>query len=144
VNCAEVAGSVPACGRRGVCVVKVRGTRPRTGPGADRYNATCGGGAQPATAGGRPGYRGTDTEGGHLTNRWITRWRADEDGPGLDVRLRATWLADCAGALGLATFMHAARDQLTPSGSANPGRRDGAGGEAAVRLPGRPPGAMIR
>ena len=52
---------------------------------------------------------GADPGRRNLTNPLI---RALDGGPGLPrldtSRLRATWLADCAQLLGLATFMHAA------------------------------------
>jgi len=52
---------------------------------------------------------GTQPERGNITNP-LTRSLAGGTGlPVLDTsRLRATWLADCAQLLGLATFMHAA------------------------------------
>ena len=85
----------------------VRGGRPRTVPVLGCYHArllatarfagnalVCGGAA--------PGRR-------NLTNPLIRALDGGSGLPRLDTsRLRATWLADCAEHLGLATFMHAA------------------------------------
>ena len=102
----EVRGTDVAC-RSGGVIVSVRGARPRTVPVLARYHARL------------------------LAAAAVRRDRADlrrrrsgppepdepaDQGPGrrgglprLDTsRLRATWLADCAELLGLATFMHAA------------------------------------
>ena len=56
-----------------------------------------------------PGHR-RHRPGGHNITNPLTRSLADGTGlPPLDTsRLRATWLAQAAGLLGLATFMHAA------------------------------------
>jgi hypothetical protein len=54
------------------------------------------------TGGRDPGRR-------NVTTPLISALAGGADLPRLDTgRLRATWLADCAGLLGLATFMHAA------------------------------------
>jgi integrase len=76
----QVRGTDVAC-RSGGVVVTVRGSRPRTVPVLARYHA-------PLLAAARCAGTGP---------------------PRLDTsRLRVTWLADCAGQLGLATFMAAA------------------------------------
>src|SRR6266568_46906 len=52
---------------------------------------------------------GTDPGRRNLTNPLVTALDGGSGLPRLDTsRLRATWLRDCAGLLGLATFMHAA------------------------------------
>jgi len=52
---------------------------------------------------------GADPGRRNLTSPLITALDGGGGLPRLDTsRLRATWLADCAGLLGLATFMHAA------------------------------------
>ena len=102
----DVRGSDVAC-RSGGVVVTVRGARPRW--------CRC----WPATTPGcwqRPGPPGTalicggaDPGRRNLTNPLITALDGGTGLPRLDTsRLRATWLADCAELLGLATFMHAA------------------------------------
>jgi hypothetical protein len=81
---------------------------------------------------------GADPGRRNITNPLITALNRGGSLPRLDTsRLRATWLADCAEQLGLATFMHAAGDQLLPA-ARRPGRRAGAGrrgrgGQAARR-----------
>ncbi len=57
----------------------------------------------------RPDLRGADPGRRNITNPLITALDGGGGLPRLDTsRLRATWLADCADQLGLATFMHAA------------------------------------
>jgi hypothetical protein len=52
----------------------------------------------------------TDPGRRNVTNPLISTLDGGAGLPRLDTsRLRATWLADCAGLLGLATFMHAAQ-----------------------------------
>jgi integrase len=88
-------------------VVTVRGARARTVPVLDRYHARLLAAAALAGAGLICG--GADPGRRNLTNPVV---RALDGGGGLarldTSRLRATWLADCAEQLGLATFMHAA------------------------------------
>ena len=93
--------------RSGGLVVTVRGRRPRTVPVLSRYHprlraaARCAGSAL-ICGGADPGRR-------NITNPLITALDGGTGLPRLDTsRLRATWLADCADLLGLATFMHAA------------------------------------
>jgi integrase len=99
-------GSDVAC-RAGGVIVTVRGARPRTVPVLARYHARLLAAARFAGTGLVCG--GTDPGRRNLTNPLI---RALDGGTGLPrlegSRLRATWLADCAELLGLATFMHAA------------------------------------
>jgi integrase len=93
--------------RSGGLVVAVRGCRPRTVPVLARYHQPllaaarfAGGGLICGGAG--PGRR-------NLTNPLITALDGGGGLPRLDTsRLRATWLAEAAGLLGLATFMAAA------------------------------------
>jgi hypothetical protein len=93
--------------RSGGVVVAVRGARPRAVPVLARYHerllaAAAFAGTGLVTGGTDPGRRNITTP--------LTRSLAGGDGlPRLDTsRLRATWLADVAQLLGLATFMHAA------------------------------------
>jgi integrase len=102
----DVRGSDVAC-RSGGVVVTVRGTRPRTVPVLARYHAPLLAAAR--SAGDGLVICGTDPGRRNLTNPLITALDGGTGLPRLDTsRLRATWLADCAELLGLATFMHAA------------------------------------
>jgi integrase len=95
-----------AC-RSGGVVVAVRGTRARTVPVLARYHGPLLAAARFAGTGLVCG--GTDPGRRNLTNPLITALDGGSGLPRLDTsRLRATWLADCADQLGLATFMHAA------------------------------------
>jgi integrase len=102
----EVRGSDVTC-RSGGVVVQVRGSRPRAVPVLARYHAPLlaaarFAGARLVCGGAGPGRR-------NLTNPLVAALDGGGGLPRLDTsRLRATWLADCAGQLGLATFMHAA------------------------------------
>ncbi len=102
----EARGTDVAC-RSGGVIVQVRGSRPRTVPVLARYHARLLAAARSAgngliCGGTAPGRR-------NLTNPLITALDGGTGLPRLDTsRLRATWLADCAELLGLATFMHAA------------------------------------
>ena len=94
--------------RSGGLVVQVRGGRaPRAVPVLARYHAPLLSAA--AFAGENFLTGGTEPERGNITNP-LTRSLAGGTGlPALDSsRLRATWLADVAQSLGLATFLHAA------------------------------------
>jgi integrase len=102
----EVRGSDVAC-RSGGVLVSVRGARPRTVPVLSRYHARLL--AAAAFAGSGLVCGGTDPGRRNLTNPLIRALDGGTGLPRLDTsRLRATWLADCAELLGLATFMHAA------------------------------------
>jgi integrase len=93
--------------RSGGVVVAVRGARARTVPALDRYHARLL--AAAAFAGTGLICGGTDPGRRNITNPLITALDGGGGLPRLDTsRLRATWLADCAEQLGLATFMHAA------------------------------------
>jgi len=102
----DVRGTDVAC-RSGGVVVTVRGARPRTVPALGRYHAPLLAAARSAgtaliCGGADPGRR-------NLTNPLVRALDGGTGLPRLDTsRLRATWLADCADLLGLATFMHAA------------------------------------
>jgi hypothetical protein len=102
----EVRGTDVAC-RSGGVLVSVRGARPRTVPVLARYHARLL--AAAASAGTGLICGGTDPGRRNLTNPLIRALDGGGGLPRLDTsRLRATWLADCAELLGLATFMHAA------------------------------------
>ena len=102
----EVRGADVAC-RSGGVLVSVRGARPRTVPVLARYHARLL--AAAAFAGTGLICGGADPGRRNLTNPLIRALDGGGGLPRLDTsRLRATWLADCAELLGLATFMHAA------------------------------------
>jgi integrase len=102
----EVRGTDVAC-RSGGVMVTVRGTRPRTVPVLARYHGPLL--AAAAFAGNALICGGADPGRRNLTNPLITALDGGSGLPRLDTsRLRATWLGDCAEALGLATFMAAA------------------------------------
>jgi hypothetical protein len=95
------------CCRSGGVIVAVRGPRPRTVPVLARYHGPLLASAQ--FAGTSLVTGGTDPDRGNITNPLITSLAGGTGLPRLDTsRLRATWLADCAQILGLATFLHAA------------------------------------
>jgi len=92
--------------RSGGVVVTVRGARPRTVPVLARYHARLL--AAAALAGTGLICGGADPGRRNLTNQLVTALAGGGGLPRLDSsRLRATWLADCAELLGLATFMDA-------------------------------------
>jgi integrase len=93
--------------RSGGVVVMVRGARPRVVPVLARYHARLLAAAR--FAGDGLVLCGTDPGRRNLTNPLIRALDGGSGLPRLDTsRLRATWLADAAELLGLATFMHAA------------------------------------
>jgi integrase len=93
--------------RSGGLVVAVRGPRARTVPVLDRYHARLLAAARFAGTGLICG--GADPGRRNITNPLVAALDGGGGLPRLDTsRLRATWLADCAEHLGLATFMHAA------------------------------------
>jgi hypothetical protein len=95
------------CCRSGGVIVTVRGARPRVVPVLARYHQTLLASAR--FAGEQPVTGGTDPARHNITNPLITALAGGTGLPRLDTsRLRATWLADCARLLGLATFLHAA------------------------------------
>jgi hypothetical protein len=93
--------------RSGGVIAAVRSARPRVVPVLARYHdrllaAAAFAGTGLICGGADPGRR-------NITNPLITALDGGTGLPRLDTsRLRATWLADCAELLGLATFMHAA------------------------------------
>jgi integrase len=102
----DVRGTDVAC-RSGGVIVSVRGARPRTVPVLSRYHFRLLAAARFAGSGLVCG--GIDPGRRNLTNPLIRALDGGTGLPRLDTsRLRATWLADCAELLGLATFMHAA------------------------------------
>jgi integrase len=93
--------------RSGGVIVDVRGRGPRTVPVLARYHDVLL--ASAAFAGTGLVTGGTDPDRGNITNPVVAALAGGTGLPRLDTsRLRATWLADCAERLGLATFLHAA------------------------------------
>ena len=93
--------------RSGGVVVQVRGPRGRVVPVLARYHAPLLAAARSAGDGLVVG--GADPGRRNLTNPPVAALDGGAGLPRLDTsRLRATWLAEVAGLLGLATFMHAA------------------------------------
>ncbi len=93
--------------RSGGIVVTVRGARPRAVPVLARYHARLLAAAQ--FAGSALICGGADPGRRNITNPLIIALDGGTGLPRLDTsRLRATWLAEAAGLLGLATFMRAA------------------------------------
>jgi len=102
----EVRGAGIAC-RSGGVLVQVKGPRARVVPVLARDHGRLLAAARSAGNGLICG--GADPGRRNLTNPLITALDGGTGLPRLDTsRLRATWLADCAELLGLATFMHAA------------------------------------
>jgi integrase len=102
----DARGADVAC-RSGGVVVTVRGARPRTVPVLARYHARLLAAARSAGNGLICG--GADPGRRNITTPLITALDGGSGLPRLDTsRLRATWLAEAADLLGLATFMHAA------------------------------------
>jgi integrase len=102
----DVRGTDVAC-RSGGVIVQVRGLRARAVPVLARYQDRLL--AAAASAGSALVCGGTETGRRNITNPLVTALDGGTGLPRLDTsRLRATWLADCGDALGLATFMHAA------------------------------------
>ena len=102
----DVRGTDVTC-RSGGVIVTVRGTRPRAVPVLARYHDRLL--AAAASAGTGLICGGTDPGRRNITTPLIRSLAGGTGLPRLDTsRLRATWLADVADLLGLATFMHAA------------------------------------
>ena len=102
----DARGTDVAC-RSGGVVVQVRGRRARVVPVLARYHDGLLAAARHAGTGLICG--GADPGRRNLTTPLVTAMDGGAGLPRLDTsRLRATWLADCAEALGLATFMRAA------------------------------------
>ncbi len=135
----EVRGTDVACRSGGVIVI-VRGARPRTVPVLARYHARLLAAARFAGNGLVCG--GADPGRRNLTSPLIRALDGGSGLPRLDTsRLRATWLAEVAGLLGLATFMRAAGIScsqrlgdlaagLEPAGEAEAVRLLGAAGQS--------------
>jgi integrase len=103
----DVRGGDVACRSGGVLVTVRGGSRPRAVPVLARYHARLLAAAEFAGTGLICG--GADPGRRNITNPLIAALDGGGGLPRLDTsRLRATWLADCADLLGLATFMHAA------------------------------------
>ena len=95
------------CCRSGGVVVDVRGARPRVVPVLARYHGRLL--ASAGFAAGRLVTGGRDPARRNVTTPLVSALAGGTGLPRLDTsRLRATWLADCAQLLGLATFMQAA------------------------------------
>ncbi|HEV3289971.1 MAG TPA: hypothetical protein VG123_13335 [Streptosporangiaceae bacterium] len=93
--------------RSGGVIVTVRGARPRAVPVLARYHDRLL--AAAASAGTGLICGGTDPGRRNITTPLIRSLAGGTGLPRLDTsRLRATWLADAAQLIGLATFMHAA------------------------------------
>jgi integrase len=102
----QVRGNDITC-RSGGVLVQVRGARPRAVPVLARYHEILLAAAE--FAGESLVTGGTDPGRHNITNPLITALAGGTGLPRLDTsRLRATWLADCAQLLGLATFLQAA------------------------------------
>ena len=102
----DARGTDVAC-RSGGVVIDVRGRRPRTVPALARYHTPLLAAARFAGSGLICG--GAETGRRNLTNPLVTALDSGGGLPRLDTsRLRATWLAEAAELLGLATFMAAA------------------------------------
>ena len=102
----DARGTDVAC-RSGGVVVQVRGDRARVVPVLARYQSRLLAAARFAGSGLVCG--GADPGRRNLTHPLVAALDGGGGLPRLDTsRLRATWLADCAELLGLATFMHAA------------------------------------
>jgi len=102
----DVRGTDVAC-RSGGVVVQVRGRQPRVAPVPAVYHARLLEAAR--FAGNALICGGADPSRRNITNPLIAALDGGGGLPRLDTsRLRATWLADCAELLGLATFMRAA------------------------------------
>jgi hypothetical protein len=95
------------CRRSGGVLVQVRSARLRVVPVLARYHGPLLESAQ--FAGEHLVTGGTDPDRGNITNPLVTALAGGTGLARLDTsRLRATWLADCAQLIGLATFMNAA------------------------------------
>jgi integrase len=135
----DVRGADVAC-RSGGVIVQVKGRQPRAVPVLAGYHARLLEAAR--FAGNALVCGGADPGRRNITSPLIAALDGGSGLPRLDAsRLRATWLADCAGLLGLATFMAAAGISCSQRlGDLVAGLGPGGEGEA-VRLLGaaRPP-----
>ena len=121
--------------RSGGVIVQVTGRRPRAVPVLPRYHGRLLAAARFAGTGLVTG--GTDPGRRNLTNPLIRALDGGTGLPRLDTsRLRATWLAEVAELLGLATFMHAAGISCSQRPGDLVAGLEPAGEAAAVALPG--------
>jgi integrase len=121
--------------RSGGVVVTVRGARPRAVPVLARYHEPLVAAAR--FAGNSLICGGTDPGRRNLTNPLIIALDGGTGLPRLDTsRLRATWLAEAAELLGLATFMAAAGISCSQRLGDLVAGLEPAGEAEAVRLPG--------
>jgi integrase len=128
----DVRGSDVAC-RSGGVLVQVRGPRARAVPALDRYHARLLAAARFAGSGLICG--GFDPGRRNLANPVVRALDGGGGLPRLDTsRLRATWLAECADQLGLATFMRAAGISCSQRLGDLVAGLEPAGEEEAVRL----------
>ena len=119
--------------RSGGVIVQVGGARPRAVPVLARYHGRLLAAARFAGTGLICG--GVDPGRRNLTNPLVAALDGGIGLPRLDTgRLRATWLADCAQQLGLATFMHAAGISCSQRLGDLVAGLEPAGEEQAVRL----------
>ena len=133
----EVRGS-DVLRRSGGIVVQATGRRPRVVPVLARYHAPLLAAARFAGAALITG--GQDPDRRNLANPLITALDGGTGLPRLDTsRLRATWLADCAGLPGLATFMAAAGISCSQRPGDLVAGLEPAGEADAVRLRGAAP-----
>jgi integrase len=103
----DVHGTDVTCRSGGVIVTVRGGARPRAVPVLARYHGRLL--AAAASAGTGLVCGGTDPGRRNITTPLIRSLAGGDGLPRLDTsRLRATWLADVAELIGLATFMHAA------------------------------------
>jgi integrase len=130
----DVRGADVAC-RSGGVIVQVRGVRGRAVPVLSRYQGRLLAAAGFAGAGMVCG--GAETSRRNITCPLAAALDGGGGLPRLDTsRLRATWLADCAELLGLATFMRAAGISCSQRLGDLAAGLEPAGEAEAVRLPG--------
>jgi integrase len=128
----EARGTDVAC-RSGGVVVQVRGPRARVVPVLSRYHAPLLAAAR--LAGDALVCGGVDPGRRNVTSRLVASLDGGGGLPRLDTsRLRATWLAECGGLLGLATFMAAAGISCSQRLGDLVAGLEPAGEEQAVRL----------
>ncbi len=128
----HVRGADIAC-RSGGVIVTVRGRRPRVVPVLARYHEPLLESA--GFAGEQLVTGGTDPARHNITSPLASALAGGTGLPRLEgSRLRATWLADCAQMLGLATFLHAAGISCSQRLGDITAALDPAGEEQAVRL----------
>jgi hypothetical protein len=121
------------CRRSGGVIVVVRGARPRAVPVLARYHEPLLASAE--FAGDQLVTGGTDPGRRNITTPLVTALAGGTGLPRLDTsRLRATWLAEVARQLGLATFLHAAGITCSQRLGDITAALDPAGEEQAVRL----------